>query len=77
MIVRSQIRVIFEIFLKFASRLVPEGWVELKISGCRYYFWTFELKLNILRAHDGDSGVRVRVLLANRTSGHTFTDDHP
>ena len=38
----------FEIFLKFASRLVPDGWVELKISGCRCHFWTFQLELDTL-----------------------------
>ena len=56
MIVRDRIRVIFEIFLKFTSRLVPEGWVELKKSGCRYYFWTFQLELNILSTKNIEIG---------------------
>ena len=38
----------FVIFLKFASRLVPDGWVELKMSDGRCYFWTFQLELDIL-----------------------------
>ena len=36
------------IFLKSASRLLPDGWVELKISGCRYHFRTFQLELDTL-----------------------------
>ena len=56
MIVRNQIRVIFTIFLKFASRLVPDGWVELKISGCRYYFWTFQLELDTLSTKNIEIG---------------------
>ena len=57
MIVRDQIIAIFEIFLKFASRLVPEVWVELKISDCRYYFWTFQFKLNILSTKNIEIGL--------------------
>ena len=38
----------FEIFLKFASRLLPDRWVELKISGCRCHFRAFQLELNTL-----------------------------
>ena len=38
----------FEIFLKSASRLVPDGWVGLKRSSDRCHFWTFELELDTL-----------------------------
>ena len=38
----------FGISPKFASRLLPDGWVGLNISGCRYHFRTFQLELDIL-----------------------------
>ena len=38
----------FGIFLKFASRLVPDGWVELKSFGYRCYFRAFQVQLDIL-----------------------------
>ena len=38
----------FFIFLKSASRLVPDGWVGPKSSGDRCHFWTFQLELDIL-----------------------------
>ena len=33
-------------FSKFATRLLPDGWVELKVSGCRCYFWAFQVELD-------------------------------
>ena len=38
----------FGIFMKFASGLLPDGWVELKGSGCRCDFRTNQLELDIL-----------------------------
>ena len=38
----------FGIFLKSASRLLPDGWVGLNISGCRRHFRAFQLELDIL-----------------------------
>ena len=35
-------------FLKIASHLLHDGWVELKISGCRYHVRAFQLELDIL-----------------------------
>ena len=32
--------------LKVASRLVPDGWVELRGSGCRCCFRAFQLELD-------------------------------
>ena len=61
-IVRNHIRAIFEIFLKFASRLVPDGWVELKISGCRCHFRTFQLELDILGTKNFEIGSVVKKL---------------
>ena len=46
----------FWIFLKTASRLVPDGWVEIKISGCRCDFWSFQLELDILRTKNIEIG---------------------
>ena len=39
---------IWWIFLKSASRLLPNGWVELKISGYRCNFRAFQLELDNL-----------------------------
>ena len=36
------------IFLKSASRLLPDGWVGLEIFGCRCDFRAFQLELDIL-----------------------------
>ena len=36
------------IFLKSASRLLPDRWVEVKISDCRCHFRAFQLELNTL-----------------------------
>ena len=38
----------FGIFPKSASRLVPDGWVELNRFGYRYDFRAFQLELDIL-----------------------------
>ena len=38
----------FGIFQKSASHLLPDGWVELKISACRCHFRTFQLELDTL-----------------------------
>ena len=38
----------FGISPKSASRLLPDGLVEIKITGCRCYFWAFQLELDIL-----------------------------
>ena len=50
------------IFLKFASRLLPDGWVELKISGCRYHFRTFQLELDTLGTKNFEIGTVVKKL---------------
>ena len=34
--------------VKYPSHLVPDGWVEIKISGCRCHFRAFQLELDIL-----------------------------
>ena len=47
-VVHISLVVSFGIFVKFASRLLPDGWVELKTSGCRCHFRTFQLELDIL-----------------------------
>ena len=52
----------FQIFLKFASRLLPDGWVELTISSCRYYFQTFQLELDILGIKNFETGSVVEKL---------------
>ena len=38
----------FGIFLKSASRLLPDGWVGRNSFGKRYHFWAFQLELDIL-----------------------------
>ena len=38
----------FGIFLKSASRLVPDGWVGPQKSSGRCHFWAFQLELDIL-----------------------------
>ena len=50
------------IFRKFASRLLPDGWVELKISGCRYHFRTFQLELDTLGTKNFEIGTVVKKL---------------
>ena len=52
----------FGIFLKSASRLLPDGWVELKSAGCRGYFRTFQLELDILDTKNFGIGSVVKKL---------------
>ena len=52
----------FEIFLKFTSRLLPDGWVELKISGCRCHFRAFQLELDNLGTKQFEIGSVVKKL---------------
>ena len=46
----------FEVFLNFASRLVPDGWVGMKSSSDRCHFWAFQLELDIL----GTKNIEIR-----------------
>ena len=50
------------IFLKLTSRLIPGGWVERKISGCRYHFRTFQLELDNLGTKNFEIGSVVKKL---------------
>ena len=52
----------FWIFLKSASRLLPNGWVELKSAGCRGHFRTFQLELDILDTKNFGNGPVVKKL---------------
>ena len=52
----------FMIFLKFASRLLPDGWVGLKSSGCRCHFWAFQLELDIVGTKNFEIGSVVKKL---------------
>ena len=52
----------FGIFPKSASRLVPDGWVEIKISGCRCHFRTIQLELDILDTKNIGNGPVVKEL---------------
>ena len=52
----------FGIFLKSASRLVPDGWVGLKSSGYRCHFRAFQLKLFILDTQNIGNGPVVEEL---------------
>ena len=38
----------FQIFTFYASSILPDGWVELKISTCRCHFRAFQVELDIL-----------------------------
>ena len=49
-------------FLKSASRLVPDGWVELKSFGYRCDFRAFQIKLDILDTQDFGNGPVVEEL---------------
>ena len=49
-------------FLKSASRLLPDGWVGLKISGCKYHFRAFQVELNILGTKNFEIGSVVKKL---------------
>ena len=42
--------------IRFALQLLPDGWVELKISGCRCYFRTFQLELDNLGTKNFEIG---------------------
>ena len=55
-------RVVFGIFLKSASGLVPDGWVELKSFGYRCYFRAFQIKLDILDTQNFGNGPVVEEL---------------
>ena len=46
----------FGIFLKYTLRLLPDGSVELKISGCRYHFRAFQLELDTLGTKNFEIG---------------------
>ena len=62
----------FGIFLKSASRLVPDGWVGLKSSGGRYHFWAFQLELDILDTKNigiGSVGTKLQMFEVGRISG--------
>ena len=52
----------FRIFLKFTSRLLPGGWVELEISGSRYHFRAFQLELDTLDIKNFEIGTVVKKL---------------
>ena len=52
----------FGIFLKSASRLLPDGWVELKSAGCRGHFRTFQFELDILDTKNFGIGSVVKKL---------------
>ena len=38
----------FQIFTLYPSSILPDGWVELKISTCRCHFRAFQVELDIL-----------------------------
>ena len=52
----------FGIFLKYTLRLLPDGSVELKISGCRYHFRAFQLELDTLGTKNFGIGPVVKKL---------------
>ena len=52
----------FGIFPKSASRLVPDGWVELKSFGYRCDFRAFQIKLDILDTQNFGNGPVVEEL---------------
>ena len=45
-----------------ASHLVPDGWVEIKISDCRCHFRTFQLELDNLGTKNFEIGSVVKKL---------------
>ena len=55
---------VFEIFPKFASRLLPDGWVGLKSSGCRCHFRAFQLELDIVGTKNFEIGPVVKKVTA-------------
>ena len=52
----------FRIFLKFTSRLLPDRWVEHKISGSKCHFRAFQLELDILSIKNFEIGSVVKKL---------------
>ena len=50
------------VYLKVASRLVPDGCEELTISGCGYHFRTFQLELDNLDTKNFGNGSVVKKL---------------
>ena len=48
--------------LKVASRLLPNGWIQLKISGCRCHFRAFQLELDNLGTKNFEIGSVVEKL---------------
>ena len=52
----------FGIFLKSASRLVPDGWVGLKSFGYRCHFRAFQLELDTLDTQNIGNGPVVEEL---------------
>ena len=61
----------FGIFLKSASRWVPDGWVGIKTSSDRCHFWAFQLELDILdttNIGNGSVGTKLQPLELGRIS---------
>ena len=52
----------FKLFQKTPGRLVPDGWVGPKSSGCRCHFRAFQLKLFILDIQNFGNGPVVKKL---------------
>ena len=48
--------------LKVASGLLPNGWIELKISGCRGHFRAFQIKLDNLGTKNFQFGSVIKKL---------------
>ena len=75
----------FGIFLKSASRWVPDGWVEIRTSGGRCHFWAFQLELDILdtgNIGNGPVGTKLQPLelgriseISDNSSSARHTDD--
>ena len=51
----------FGVFQKLASRLLPDEWVELEISGCRHYFRAFRLEVDIRGMNNFEIGSRAKL----------------
>ena len=52
----------YRLFQKTPGRLVPDGWVGPKSSGCRCHFRAFQLKLFILDIQNFGNGPVVKKL---------------
>ena len=50
------------LFLKVASGLLPNGWIELKISGCRGHFRAFQIELDNLGTKNFQFGSVIKKL---------------